>query len=54
MTTTRKTIIEKIQDEFWITTYFYDGYTSPNVYPKTYKTLKGAEKELNRLNEISK
>lgn len=38
--------IEQIQDEFWITTYFNDGYTSPQVWNKTFKTLKGAQRYL--------
>lgn len=39
--------IEQLHDEFWITTYFDDGFTSPQVWNKTFKTRKGAEKCLN-------
>lgn len=40
------TTIEQLHDEFWITTYYNDGFTSPHVWNKTFKTRKGAEKYL--------
>lgn len=44
--TKSNTLIEEIGGEYWITTYFNDGYTRPNVWNKTFRTRKAAENYL--------
>ena len=45
--------IEKIRDEFYITSYFNDGYTPSRTWNKTFKTRKGAGKRLNNHLELN-
>jgi len=45
--------IEKIRDEFYITSYFKEDYTPSHTWSKTFKTRKGAEKRLNNHLELN-
>ena len=49
----RSTVIEQIGKNFSLVTYFNDEYTPPNYHGKSFKTRKGAEKELEFFNSLN-